>query len=661
MVSVPSASTRLDDESGGVATGSDRLVIFTPCLTNDDGVPRQFGSTQDIYSTHGYCQGLGLAALFIEKVKKPVQVVGLEIGTLGTVGRFDPSGNTGTSVVTVAAGSGGSMEEVDGILRVPTGGGGTIGTDQIKLELSLDGGLTYKPVRLGTASSYVIPYVNQTLSFAGGTLVAGDTVLTWHSTAPLATGAAITAAKLLLAAQTKLARRWILCGDYSTDTALAEYLAAVAAYETTDERYILAHASVRDRLPYASMSRLTVRMTGSPSLTFADVGGTGDTIVRSAGSWITDGFVAGDRVTVTGSVSNNITDELVTNVTADTLTLDDATLSAEGPKAGCVVTGTPGLLFAEVGASGDTITRSRGSWYDDGFRTGDLVTIDGTVSNDQTTTNGVTVTSDTVLTLGATPDDLVDEGIGANLITITAGETDAVHVAAMDAEMAPIDGKPRITLSIARNWKVCPITGWKFRRPAAWVECIEAYYRPIGKTTWEKSKGPLDGWGMTDANGDACEHDERTAQNAVAARFTCLRTWGNGPAGTFIAQALTRATDGSLLGMCHNMDVANTAQTICQMVTENFAGATLVLQAADESGKRYATTQSLKEFESKVNEELSSQMLSSAGGEGPMCSSVRWAAATDDDLGAADATLHGTCALDFNGTIVHIATTVKVS
>jgi len=316
-----------------------------------------------------------------------------------------------------------------------------------------------------------------------------------------------------------------------------------------------------------------------------------------------------------------------------------------------------------VGATGDTITRSSGSWLTDGFRVGDNITIAGTSLNDKTTTAGLANVTALVITLGA--DDLVDESIRADLITITSGETKALFVAAMDAEFAPIDDAERIDLGLGRGGMISPVTGWKFRRPVQWADMILAFIEDVSQTTWHKDKGTIRGripagFDLTDADGQPYEHDERVDGGALAARFTCARTWSNGPVGAFIAQSLTRATDGSILGYTHNMDVANLCQTIVQRVTENFAGATLILQEPEETGEKYATPESLAAFEGKVDDELARYLLSNIGGAGPRCSSVKWNAATDDDLGIADATLHGTCELNLKGTIVHISTTVAV-
>lgn len=67
------------------------------------------------------------------------------------------------------------------------------------------------------------------------------------------------------------------------------------------------------------------------SVTFAEVGATGDTITRGTGSFVTDGYKPGMLLTVAGSVSNNFTGALIAAVSATVLTLDTQDLVAEGP------------------------------------------------------------------------------------------------------------------------------------------------------------------------------------------------------------------------------------------------------------------------------------------------------------------------------------------
>jgi len=167
-----------------------------------------------------------------------------------------------------------------------------------------------------------------------------------------------------------------------------------------------------------------------------------DTITRSAGSFITDGFTAGDALVITGTVSNNNTYTIASGgVAATTLTLigGDA-VTVEGPvtatiesdhivgpvrtafqyfginiqvvdgiaktdglsidrimlsasadssdATGGVIqiqspehTGSSDLDFNDNGGSPDTIVRPSGSWITDGFEVGDTIVVSSTTSN----------------------------------------------------------------------------------------------------------------------------------------------------------------------------------------------------------------------------------------------------------------------------------------
>lgn len=75
--------------------------------------------------------------------------------------------------------------------------------------------------------------------------------------------------------------------------------------------------------------------TGGETLTFADANP--DTITRSAGSWITDGFARGDRILIAGTASNNGTFDVDT-VSATVLTLQLVEVLAAETPAGAGVT-----------------------------------------------------------------------------------------------------------------------------------------------------------------------------------------------------------------------------------------------------------------------------------------------------------------------------------
>lgn len=640
-MTLPAASTRLSSQGGSAPVPTDLLAIWAPVPTLADGVPRLYSSVDALLAAHGDFEGSELHARHIDDTGKAALLVPMPIATAGLVKRSE-SVHTGTSKVTVAVGGSGALAETDAIMKVSTGG--TIGTDQILLSLSLDGGVTYKTVRLGTASSYVVPRMGLTVSFGAGTLVAGDTCLKWQSTAPMFDSAGVTLGKAGLVSKQWKARSWIFVGDVST-LALGQAIeTAVNAYETANERYTRAVFQARDWRRLQS-SALRCAMVGHPSLTFAEVGATGDTITRATGSWVTDGFQVGDFIRVTGTASNNVSGK-ITGVTATVLTLDTTDLAAEtiateDPR----ITAEASLVFATT-----TITRNTGSWIAEGFAVGDTVTIAGTASNNGTAI--ITTLSATVMTCSASS--FSAETIGTCTASVTLTETDAAWTAAVATLFASISSSSRVTIGAGRLTKVSPITGYTMRRPVAWAETIRAYQRDIKFTTWEKGVGALTGWGIDG------EHDERVTPGLLDGLFTCARTWGNGPSGAFIAQGLTRLGDGSVLGMSHNRDIANVAQTACQQATEAFVGLTLNLNRPDVDNKRTAKATVLADLAAKVNTDLRRNLLEDIEGTGGRASFASWAPSTDDDLGTPGTPLTGTLTLELNGTLVTITTTGRV-
>lgn len=635
MSTLPSASTRVQNNAGNAPVSTDLLALWGACSSEADGVPRLYSNVAAMLDEHGYCEAAEYAAIHMEDTNKPILFVPLPISTVGALGR-QHSVHTGTSKITVAASAGGIMAESDAIVKVTKGG--TIGTDQILLSLSLDGETSYLPVRLGTATSYAIPRLGVTVSFGAGTVETDDTILEFTTTAPLFDSAGLLLGKAGMVAQQRATRTALVIGDVPT-LALGQAIQDVADdYETDAERYTVFKFQARDRRVAAS-SALRVAMVGTPALTFAEVGATGDTITRATGSWVNDGFAVNDYVRVTGTLLNNVSGK-ITAVTATVLTLDTADLVAESITDEDVrITSEPSFTTA---TGPNTLTRNRGSWIADGFAIGDSI-------SDGTNAYTITAVSATVIT--------VSETLGASVtglagVTITATETITAWKAATDALFASIDGDRRVDIGRGRLTKLSPIDGYTMRRPVQWADTARAYQRDVSRTTWEKVVGPLRGWGIEG------EHDARV--DGFDGKFTCARTWGNGPEGAFIAQSLTRDTDGSILGMTHNSCVANLVQSVVQRETEDFVGGTLVLNPPDTLGKRTATRTALARLEAKVNAALARNRPSSTAGEDPRWSDAKWTASTDDDLGIADAVLNGSCELNLNGTIVRVATVVGV-
>ncbi len=230
----------------------------------------------------------------------------------------------------------------------------------------------------------------------------------------------------------------------------------------------------------------------------------------------------------------------------------------------------------------------------------------------------------------------------------------AAWVALMDSGFASVDGQKRIDLALGRCSKLSPITGWALRRPAAWAVSLREYQHDVQIPAWRKSDGPLNGCSLENSLGNVVEYDERIDGGALAGRFTCLRTYSNGPRGAFVALSLTRAPEGSLLSRTHNLAVANVACTVAQTETENAIGQVLVLNA-DGTG----TDASLGLIEGRVNSALDMALLQQRS-EGQRASKAVWRASTSDILNVPAAELTGVLDLLVNGTLERITTRVRI-
>lgn len=650
MATLPRARTTVVETAIATAAGVDTVCVWAPVPLGADITPRLFGNASDLQAQHGFSEGAEYAALHFERTQKNVLFVGLPIETPGKVIREDTSGKTGTCVTTLVLGGSGVLSAHAGILGVSRGG--TVGTDQIELALSLDGGRNVRKIKLGTASSYQIPYVGLTIFLTvGGTLIAGEVIHTWFGTSPLADTADFAKAREAMAAKLQFCRSIVLVGDVLNRTAASAFLTQLNAYKTANDRAVYGRASTKDRLPQAEYAHKIVSMTGNPTLTFLEVGDTGDTLTRSAGSWLDDGFAAGDTIAITGTVSNNVTG-LIATVTDDVITLGSTDLVNE-TVGNVTVTCRTTLTFAEVDATGDTITRSSGSWLADGFRVGDVATIEGSASNNK----DVTIAALTHTTLTADDEDLTPEVVVDTAVTIDAGQTKAEWIAANEAEYETIAGATawRIDLSVGAQWEVSPITGWSKRIPISWVASLREYQHDLHIATWRKSDGPTGG-DLYDVDGEPVEYDDRVGGGAaVAARFTCARTWANGPAGSFVALSLTRADDSSLLSRTHNVAVVCLVENVVQAATENAAIGRFMILNADGT----ATAADLSAVQQEVNAALELAVLN-PGSEGPRASLAVFTPSKTDVYNVPEPVMHGVVTLQLNGTIHSVETTIRI-
>lgn len=175
--------TQLDGALGVLPPSSGRLyAVVGPSSTGPVGVPSTFGRKENVASNFGIGGLVEAAAHYIEKYGRPVLVIRTGNTVAGAAGTVDTDGVSGTSVVTADDVATEPLDDYEVYFVVKTGG--TIGTDGIVLQHSLDNGRTLSPpVALGTAETFTIPNSGVTVDFAAGTLLAGDE-WSFRTTAP---------------------------------------------------------------------------------------------------------------------------------------------------------------------------------------------------------------------------------------------------------------------------------------------------------------------------------------------------------------------------------------------------------------------------------------------------------------------------------------------
>jgi hypothetical protein len=607
------------------------------------------GSTQNLLSQYGYSPAVDYCSLHFQQTDLPVLFVGLPVATAGSVGQQNNSLVTGTSQVYVTAATAGIFEKCSGVFTVTQGT--TVGTDQILGTLSMDGNQTTQTVRLGSNTSYAVPQLGVVLNFGPGTLNVGD-IFTFETAAPMWGSTALSTAETALAAQESLSRSWMVEGRLTNSTFAGYVTTAINAYQSTVERFSFARTQCPDYAPLAKSASVRVTSQVPGSCIFAAT-----TITRATGSWLTDGFAVGDVVTVAGSVANNGKVVLpITALSATVLTVATETWTVETDATGVVVTGSEGLTFASttITRAGDTSTGVAGSWLLDGFAVGDTVAITGATNSGNNVTAVITTLTATVMTCSAST--FTAEVNNTQAVSVKQTSNDGAYVALMTSNFATVDAQNGIDIGLGRAFIQSPITGWEFRRPAAWHASLREYQHDLEIPTYRKADGPLEGASITDANGNIIEHDDRVAGGTgVAGRFTCLRSYANGPQGVFVALSLTRDTDGALLSRTHNKAVADLACAVVQSATEGAIGQVLQLNSDGT-----ATTASLSLLQQRVNKQLMINLLQQYQ-EGPRASSAVWTASTSDVLNVPGATLNGNLAVELDGTLENLATAVSVS
>lgn len=659
---LPSATTTIVEQSGGVATGTDICCVLS-CMSqgtdlSSGGTIQLFSDANVLKSTYGFGEGLEFVAHYMQVTQKPVLFGALHAATVGALSCTDTSGVLGSSAITF---TGTPID--DAAIQVLVTAPATVGTAGGMFQYSLDGGRNFSgSYRLGTATSFVIPNTGVTVNFGAGTLLLND-IAKVRATAPKWDTTALQNAFTALQNNGQfIPRLVVICGDISSSTSLQAVQTQIAAYEATN-RFTCVVCSLRDYLPpavYQGSDLITAQLTGQTVTTAA----TGETYTRSAGSWLTDGFQVGDEVVFAGFTnSGNNGKQVITTLTATVMTCSASTLVNEGPVSSVTCTTLGGGAGVTVAAAGATYTRTVGSWITDGFQVGQTVTFGGfTNSGNNGSAHGtVTTVTATVLTMSSTTG-LVNEGPTYG-ITATAIETDTSWQTALDAVVGatPLTElvQSRVMATGGRARRISPVDGFQRRRPAAWPISIRWMLKDVKTSPGRVSDQGLEGWTITQANGTPEDHDERTQGGLLALRVACLRSYSEiGINGVYCALPVTLDNDGAPLSLLNFAGVACLAANIIQAMT------TLCLQSTyDLNPDGTLAPYEQARFNSKIVSELKRQLLTkSLGGldPGPRASSVSFAVSGVTNISVIGTPLPTQAQVQMQGIVLQIRNSVVV-
>src|SRR5688572_24618635 len=101
MPSLPRARTRVSEQPGSLASGTDIVCVLAPVPEGADMQPRMFSSVSALLDQHGYSEGAEFVGGHFEDTGLPAYFVGIPIETAGVISRRNTAGNTGSSVVSV--------------------------------------------------------------------------------------------------------------------------------------------------------------------------------------------------------------------------------------------------------------------------------------------------------------------------------------------------------------------------------------------------------------------------------------------------------------------------------------------------------------------------------------------------------------------------------
>lgn len=291
--------------------------------------PRPYGNPATVRSTFGESIATRIAeAHFTEDPNRRPLLIAKAATTTAGILHLDVSGVNGSSVAT-ADGTVKPFLELDGV-RILVIQGGDIGVPGIVLRLTIDNYESYVDVNLGTATSVTFPLGGIKVNFAAGDLDTNDEITGWTEP-PRWTTAQLEAA--FTAIEDTEYRFALVC--------IAEHLVpsdgtvVSGILDDLEENGIFAHVVATKRRRYHDTDLITIEAT------FANANP--DTLARASGSFITDGFKPGMRVTIDNAVNgaNEGTFVRIATVGASTLTFTaNVAFTAEAATAGVTIIGS---------------------------------------------------------------------------------------------------------------------------------------------------------------------------------------------------------------------------------------------------------------------------------------------------------------------------------
>ena len=301
---------RVDGNIGVAASTANGVFAVFACAPKGSMLSsRVFSAKAPLVAEHDVCEGTEFSVSFMRRTGAPVVYVRLPTSTNGSYYAVDADGITGTTVPVF----GGVINDAKHY-KLEVLVGGVVGTTGIVVRYSADGGTEWKgSIPLGTALSITLEGGGEVTLTAATTLNKGDKFEA-RTYAPRWSSSDIAAGFEALKAQSTRVRAMILIGD-ATKTDLDDLKAGADDYQTSKGRHIFCFAS------YRADRRIDVRMTGPAVLTFAAAT---DTILRSIGDWIEDGFVVGDTISLAGSDDNDGSAK-ITALTATLMTTNGRT------------------------------------------------------------------------------------------------------------------------------------------------------------------------------------------------------------------------------------------------------------------------------------------------------------------------------------------------